>query len=240
MKTILIQAGHEGRTSGATGAPGEIETNVRIRNRLAELLISKGIQVQLVNADPPQDQLNKDFDLFLSLHCDADYPNDNGSGFADFPEPSTDGATLESQRICKIINDVYFPETKINYVSHSNVNTKYYYMWRLMSAKTPCVLVEMGQAKDPHDSVLLGNTDLIAGALSKAICEAFGITSNIPTPTPVCPPDLSGELTVCSDKLTGCEIDLANQLAKLGAIKSIMNGKGFWWVKWTKIKALLP
>ena len=55
-----------------------------------------------------------DFKLFLALHCDMDYPNDGGSGFADFPEPQTDGATAESQRICKIINETYFPEVKIN------------------------------------------------------------------------------------------------------------------------------
>ena len=179
-KFICLQSGHEGRTSGSTGAPGEVEANVRIRNRLSELLIEKGFMVQLVGADPTNAEIDKDFDLFLALHCDADYPNDNGSGFADYPEPSTDGATNESQRICRTINEVYFPETKIAYVSHSNPNTRYYYMWSRLSAKTPCVLIEMGQIQDPHDSVLLGNTELIAGALSMSICKAFGILPETP------------------------------------------------------------
>ena len=66
-KFICLQAGHEGRTSGSTGAPGEIQANVRIRNRLSELLIQKGFVVQLVNADPTNAEIDKDFDLFLSL-----------------------------------------------------------------------------------------------------------------------------------------------------------------------------
>ena len=187
-KFICLQAGHESRTSGSTGAPGEREANIRIRNRLSELLIEKGFMVQLVDADPTNKEIDKDFDLFLSLHCDADYPNDNGSGFADYPEPSTDFSTFESQRICKIVNEVYFPETKINYLNRSNKNTRFYYMWSRLSAKTPCVLIEMGQIQDPHDSVLLGNTELIAGALSKSISRALKPVE--PEPDPVTPPTI--------------------------------------------------
>ena len=183
-KFICLQSGHEGRTSGSTGAPGEKEANVRIRNRLSEILIEKGFMIQLVGADPTNKEINKDFDLFLSLHCDADYPNDNGSGFADYPDPLTDKATLESQRICRVINEVYFPETKISYVSHSNNNTRYYYMWGRLSLKTPCVLIEMGQIQDAHDKVLLGNTELIASALGRAICKAFDVPYDLEPEVP--------------------------------------------------------
>lgn len=186
MKKICLQAGHEGRTSGSTGAPGEVELTVRVRNRLSELLIAKGFQLFLVNADPKDSEIDQDFDLFLALHGDMDYPNDGGGGFADYPEPSTDGATAESQRICRVINETYFPETKIVYRNRSNANTRYYYMWKRMSLKTPCVLIEMGQVQDPHDRVLLANTELIAGALSKSICKAFGVPDE-PTLPPTDP-----------------------------------------------------
>ena len=201
-KFICLQAGHEGRTSGSTGAPGEVEANVRIRNRLSELLIEKGFMVQLVNADPTNEEIDKDFDLFLALHCDADYPNDLGSGFADYPEPSTDDATIESQRICRTLNETYFPETKIAYVSHSNANTRYYYMWSRLSKKTPCVLIEMGQIQDAHDRVLLANTELIAGALFQSICKAFGIVE----------PDITPEPPIVVDN--GCE-DIKKELEEL-------------------------
>jgi len=186
MKKICLQAGHEGRTSGSTGAPGEQELTVRVRNRLSQLLVKKGFQLYLVDADPKDSEIAQDFDLFLSLHGDMDYANDEGGGFADYPEPSTDGATAESQRICRIINETYFPETKIVYKNRSNANTRYYYMWKRMSLKTPCVLIEMGQVQDPHDRVLLANTELIAGALAKSISKAFGIPDE-PTPPPVDP-----------------------------------------------------
>jgi N-acetylmuramoyl-L-alanine amidase len=249
MKTILIIAGHQNvqynsitSLHGNTGTIGELEINVRIADRLSSLLRGKGFEVVQsdANANDNSEIRLTDFNLALALHCDMDTPNDTGGGMIASGDPSVDSSWQESARIKDVIESIYFKETQIVNKNYTTTGMTKYYIWQYLSDKTPCVLIEMGQAKDPHDSVLLGNTDLIAGALSKAICEAFGITSNIPTPTPVCPPDLSGELTVCSDKLTGCEIDLANQLAKLGAIKSIMNGKGFWWVKWTKIKALLP
>jgi N-acetylmuramoyl-L-alanine amidase len=188
MIKIALQGGHLGATTGATGAPGEQELTRRIRTRLSEILISKGFQVFLFDAVVPQAQVNQDFNLFLALHGDAAIYG-TGGGFADYPEPKTDGATLESQRITKVIIDSYFPETQIKYVNRSNANTRYYYVWKQLSPKTPCVIIEMGVVQDAHDKVLLGNTELIAGALARAICKALGVTYEVvvPAPTPVDP-----------------------------------------------------
>lgn len=171
-------------------------TNKRITDRLAEMLRQRGFSVTQTDYFAYNDKTitKVDFALFLALHCDMDYPNDGGSGFADYAEPATDFATKESQRICKVINDVYFPETKIKYVSHSNPNTRYYYMWKYLTAKTPCVLIEMGQSIDPHDSVLLGNTKLIASALTRAICKAFNVSYEIGGPPVTNPTDQNEEI----------------------------------------------
>jgi N-acetylmuramoyl-L-alanine amidase len=192
MFKIALQGGHLYRKSGSIGAPGEQELTDRIRKRLAEILIARKFQVFLFNADPPYENLNQDFDLFLSLHGDADIYG-TGGGFADFPEPSTDGATAESQRIAKVINDTYFPETQIKYVNRSNKNTRYYYMWKQISAKTPCVIIEMGVVQNAHDKVLLGNTELIAGALGRAICKAFGVSYEA---QPITPPPVDNSASV--------------------------------------------
>jgi len=209
MKKICLQSGH---FSKGGGAPNELETNKRITDRLSFLLRQRGFEVYQTDwyayNDPNVNGV--DYDLFLALHCDMDYPNDSGGGFADYPEPGTDYATKESQRICKVINDYYFPEVKIEYKNRSNANTRYYYMWKYLTAKTPCVLIEMGQSIDPHDSVLLANTELIAGALYRAICKAFDITYEI---TPVTPP-VDGS---CQEKLNqaNTKIDELNKaLAK--------------------------
>ena len=195
MIKICLQSGHWNKAGG--GAPNEQATNKRITDRLSDVLRQRGFAVTqtdwYANNDPVVTQT--DFKLFLALHCDMDYQGDNGGGFADYPEPNTDFATVESQRICKIINETYFPEVKINYVNHSNANTRYYYMWKYLTPKTPCVLIEMGQSIDPHDSVLLANTDLIANALGRAICKAFSVPYEITPPTPpvvdTCPTELA-------------------------------------------------
>lgn len=222
---ICLQAGHEGRTSGSTGAPGEVELNVRVRNRLSELLIERGFQLYLVNADPKPNEINQDFDLFLALHGDMDYANDNGGGFADYPEPSTDGATAESQRICKVINETYFPETKIVYKNRSNANTRYYYMWKRMSLKTPCVLIEMGQVQDPHDRVLLANTELIAGALKKSICKAFNVPEVDVPPTPEPEPDPNPEPSQCEKELEYQKTEVLRLLKLVESTKNEYEGK---------------
>lgn len=231
---LVIQAGHINSQYSSlglgSGAPGEQEVNKRIADRLCALLREKGFSVIQTDANANDDEAitKVDHDLFLALHCDADYAGDTGNGFADYPEPSTDGATQESQRICKIINDTYFPEVKINYINRSNANTRYYYMWKYLTPKTPCVLIEMGQCQDPHDKVLLANTELIAGALSKSICKAFGIVEPTPEP-PVVPSEPLVEQNPCK-----VQDDL------IAKIRGILWGKGFIWDKLKRIKVLLP
>ena len=182
---IIIQSGHKNIRNNCdvalrsgTGAGGEVEVNIAVADATASLLRAKGVETLVVdanfNCDPTS--ADKDYQLFLSLHCDMDYANDQGSGFCDYPEPSTDGATLESQRIAKEIQNSFFPAVGINIKSRSNANTRYYYMWQALSAKTPCVIIEMGQVKDPHDSVILLNTQKVAQALCNAILSALKVT----------------------------------------------------------------
>ena len=52
MKVILLGAGHEGRTTGATGAPNEQSFNVDISNKVADELRKRGFEVKRINADP--------------------------------------------------------------------------------------------------------------------------------------------------------------------------------------------
>jgi N-acetylmuramoyl-L-alanine amidase len=249
MKTILIIAGHQNvqynsitSLHGNTGTIGELEINVRIADRLSSLLRGKGFEVVQsdANANDNSEIRLTDFNLALALHCDMDTPNDNGGGMIASGDPSVDSSWQESARIKDVIESIYFKETQIVNKNYTTTGMTKYYIWQYLSDKTPCVLIEMGQAKDPHDSVLLGNTDLIAGALSKAICEAFGITSNIPTPTPVCPPDLSSDLTECVIELESVKMDLANKMALLSKVKEILWEKGWVWVMRNKLRDLLP
>ena len=193
MKKIVVQAGHINcqfnsivglRTS--TGAPGEQELTLRIANRLSEILRLKGFEVKQTDANANDDRsiTEKDWDLFVALHGDADAAGNNGGGCVGFPEPSTDAATIESQRIAKDLVSEYFNHSGIvNVPGKITNNIKFYYMWASLSAKTPCILVEMGEVQDAHDKVILADTDRVANALARGICKTFSVPFEIPPPT---------------------------------------------------------
>ncbi len=198
MKFICLQSGHEGRTTGATGAPGEIELNVRIRNRLSQLLIERGFVVQLVNADPKPEEINKDFDLFLALHGDANIYGTGGGCIAS-GDPTVDNSWQESARIRDKIASEYFEHSEIvNHPERINLNMTKYYMWVQLTDRTPCVIIEMGVVQDAHDKILLADTERIATALCRGICLAFSVAYDVlppqepvqPPTTPVPPPTL--------------------------------------------------
>ena len=195
-KFICLQAGHQGVTSGATGAPGEQALNVRIRDRLSQILIKKGFMLQLVNANPTASEINKDFDLFLALHGDANIYGTGGgvvSYIADYLDSSV-ASNMESKRIKEAIESEYFKNSGIiNHPERNNRNMTEYYMWSQLSANTHCVIMEMGVVQDAHDKVILADTDRVANAIARGICKAFNVAFDAVTPSvvitpPVVPP----------------------------------------------------
>ena len=182
---VLLQAGHQNTHTGATGAPGEMEENIRFRDRLGQILISKGFQVFLCDAN--YQNFVEDFDLFLAIHGDANVYG-TGGGFVDYPDPSVDAVNKESKRIKEAMESEYFIHSEIvNHPERSNANTKFYYAWSNVTAKTPCVIIECGVVQDAHDKVLLADTDRICNAMARGICKAFNVPFDpvpVPEPTP--------------------------------------------------------
>ena len=189
-KKVCIQAGHLNCQNNsivslrtATGAPGEMAFNQDMVNRVANIfkkIPDITITKTDANANDNSSITGKDFDLFLSVHYDADIYNDTG-GFIDSPDPSIDLASAESQRIAGVMGGVYFSRSGIKQVQkRSNANTKFYYMWQYLTAKTPCVLLECGVGwRKPNDFEAL-NTDSgrakIATVIAEAICKSFGVS----------------------------------------------------------------
>lgn len=186
MSKILIQAGHKGRTSGATGAPEEQKWTSEIVPKIASKLRERGFEVKEIGADPSNNEIAGDWDLFLSVHYDADTYNDRG-GFIDTPDPSTDFATKESNRIAEVMRKHYFSKTGIpNHPERSNRNTRFYYMWSKMSAKTPCVIIEAGvgfRTPEDHKTLWFSQDKVVAG-IADGITEALG--KDIPAPVDPC------------------------------------------------------
>lgn len=189
MKKICLQAGHVNTENNSivalrksTGAPGERDFTADIVNRVAEIFKNiPEIEITVTDAianDRPE-ITSKDWDLFLSVHYDADIYNDSG-GFIDYPEPSTDHATEESQRIASEIAKVYFAKSGVKQVQkRSNANTRFFYMWKYLSAKTPCNILEFGVGwRKPNDYELLNTEDgrnKTAHIFAEALCSAFGV-----------------------------------------------------------------
>jgi len=192
-KLVGLQAGHQFIQNnidpllrGGTGAPGEVDFTIRTRDKLGQILQSKGFAVQLddANANGNSNTTGKDFDFYLAIHYESNN-HGSGGGFLTAPDPSVDSANVESKRIIQCLKDEYFKNTGI--VEHEewiSNNMTFYYMWNVLTAKTPCGIIECGVGQDPHDSVILADTDRICNAIARGLCKAFNIPFDSPTPPP--------------------------------------------------------
>lgn len=188
MPKILIQAGHiniehncDPAMRGSTGAPNEQDFTIKTANRVSELLRHNGFEVKQTdgNANCDVECTGVDWDLALSIHYDAAvYKTADGTlvggGFVDYPDPSIDQATAKSQAFAQALRSIYFSETGIvEHPERSNKNTRFYYLWRALSAETPCVIIECGVGMEPNDRTILLDTERIATAIVKGICKGF-------------------------------------------------------------------
>lgn len=189
MLKICLQSGHRGVLTGATGTAGEQELNWRVTLRLSEILISKGFQLYIVDANPPDSQISQDFNFFLAIHGDWNSPLDGG-GCISAPDPAYDDSNVESKRIVDSIKNSYFvPYTNdtgiVDRPNKVTIDMTQYYMWNRLSSATACGLIELGEVLDPHDKVILANTDRVCNAIARGICKAFNIPfDQLPPPPP--------------------------------------------------------
>lgn len=193
MHKICLQVGHWNIKNnsivalrGSTGAPGEMETNKAVTFRAAELLRTRGFDVKVTDANANDDKTvtDVDWEMYLAVHCDAD-SSTLGAGFTDVPKPSTDLAHERSQHIADKIAEKFFPETGIPFRPERRQKSDgimYYYMWKYLTGPTPCVLIEMGERQDPHDSVILADIERCAIALARGVCNAFNVPYDVAPP----------------------------------------------------------
>lgn len=179
MTKICLQAGHQGITSGATGAAGEQKWTSEIVPLIAKLLQEKGIETYTCGslADKDPKVTSTDWDLFLAVHYDADIYNDRG-GFVDTADKSVDTSWQQSEKIAAGLRGHYFKVTGIpEKPKRSNGNTKFYYMWSALTAKTPCVIIECGVGnRKPEDfNTLFNQKNKVAESIRDGILIGLGI-----------------------------------------------------------------
>jgi N-acetylmuramoyl-L-alanine amidase len=228
MKTICLQVGHMNAKFGddwlkpMTGAPLEEPKNKAIAFRTAEMLRERGHIVIVTDSNGYKDETvtESDFDLFLAIHCDAD--SASTGGFTDYPNPDDDGATVLSQLYADRIADKFYPESGITFrpERRGQPSCRYYYFWQYLTGPTPCVIIEMGESIDPHDSVILNDTERCAMALTRGICNALNVPYEIVVEPPT-PPEPEPPVNPCSE----ISSQLERALNKLNRIREIL-GEG--------------
>jgi len=196
MAKVCIAAGHQNvkynsivALHGSTGAPGEVEFNIDVASQVSGALRERGFEVLQTDANANDDpKVTKvDWDMFLAIHYDADVYNKPG-GFTDYPEPSTDAATVKSQAIAKTLASEYFKTTGIEYhPERSNPNTRYYYLWKYLTPATPCTIIECGvgwRVPDDHNLFTYHREKVVEGIV-RGVCKHFGVEYDL-TPPPTC------------------------------------------------------
>ena len=159
------------RTSTGTAAGGvtELQVNLDITARIAELLRSRGIVVDVLPATvPPSYQA----DAFVTIHADGS-PNTKARGY----KLATPWRTSQaSQHLQDAITDEYGKSTNMPRDGAITMNMRGYYAfsWRrhthAISKTTPAVIVEMGFLTNATDrSILTSREDIIAAGIANGI-----------------------------------------------------------------------
>ncbi|MBC8163230.1 MAG: N-acetylmuramoyl-L-alanine amidase [Roseiflexaceae bacterium] len=159
------------RTSSGTAAGGvtELQVNLDITNRVAELLRSRGIITDVLPATvPPGYQAA----AFISIHADGS-PNTKARGFKLATPWRTSRA---AQHLQDVMVEEYRKATEMPRDGAITMNMRGYYAfsWRrhthAVAKTTPSVIVEMGFLTNPTDRAMLtSKQDLIAKGIANGI-----------------------------------------------------------------------
>jgi hypothetical protein len=246
---VLLQSGHSAQfppyRTGGGGAPGEAAWATDLAVLLLVLLRAAGVEVVCVGAwlvngvvvAPPALVTDEDYDLFLSLHYDANLgPTYNTGGFADRyrPErfPKTDPRSkypnpnaANEDRFIAIWERRYPEATGIPLRNERrNPNSYDYYGYHATTEQTPGIILEHGVGQGLDHATLFERIDEVARVDAACVLEYLGIT------TPEEEDDmakLTDEQRAILDKMTGLNANsgsIESWLSEIGAL-SEENGK---------------
>jgi hypothetical protein len=198
---VLLQAGHSAQfppyRTGGGGAPGEAAWATDLAAVLAGRLRAAGVEVVCVGAwlvngvvvMAPALVTDEDYDIFISLHYDANLgPTYNTGGFADRyrPErfPKTDPRSkypnpnaANEDRFIAIWERRYPEATGIPLRNERrNPNSYDYYGYHATTERTCSVLLEHGVGQGLDHAMLFDRIDEVARVDAACVLEYLGIT----------------------------------------------------------------
>ena len=213
-RRVGIQAGHWrtneappelwqllAQTGASSGGATETETNLEIAEKVAEILRTKGIVVDVLPTIIPPGYLA---DAFVALHSDGDETGVKSG----FKLAHATRRTPHEDALQRALTEEYGAATGLDYDAQGvsrNMTGYYALSWSRIrystSPFTPSVVLEMGFLTNRHDRNLIVNQqDLLANAIATGILKfldetprekLFGqdlvvppLRSRFPTPTP--------------------------------------------------------
>jgi N-acetylmuramoyl-L-alanine amidase len=143
-RTVVIQLGHVGRETGATGAPGEKEYILEVSPFIENALKSLGYQVTVVHASFGKVTC----DAFLALHCDGSNDPNAGGFSVGYPEGGNMEFALQLAAAYRF--QVPFKFRGFNITK----NMSQYYGYKLVNSPAKALL-EMGFITNPQEAAWL-------------------------------------------------------------------------------------
>ncbi|MBH8599061.1 MULTISPECIES: N-acetylmuramoyl-L-alanine amidase [unclassified Thermoactinomyces] len=242
MKTIILDPGHGGPDSGATGF-GLKEADVALQ--LAEMVgdyfgkyevvvtFTRNRNTSSSYPGPPEGlykRINyansKSADLFLSLHCNSG----GGSGFESY---IAKGAPAKTQRIQKAINESVLGYLKGYGIDpHGNAAKNdtqgaHSRIAVLRDTRMSAVLLECLFIDNPRENKLLRDKrflDGLAGAIVKGVAVAFGLKEKVDRPKPMYRVTVDGEViydTAYEEKIVGIVLEATGKQAEVILLKKL-------------------
>lgn len=180
MPTLVVQMGHAGRTTGATGAPGEQAFTQAVGASCARLLDGRGgWRVRLIVADPGLDSYRGD--AFVAVHADG---NNN---------PAVRGASVGYQNdpgagLAHAWHDAYVRRGFTGPWHRDNYTDNLHYYYGVTNAikvgnRRACI-VEAGTITNADDRALM-----LPDRVALAIGDAVGIPHGVPAVERALPPE---------------------------------------------------
>jgi hypothetical protein len=170
---LVLQPGHYGRTSGATGGEGKYVTEQQIAAKIVDILASnlrkRGVTLAIIPADGFKAPLKSK--VFLSLHTDAsNYPCSVGPSIG----YSADGDALGMHGIAAALAITLSIDPQKFMRDNYTANLRGYYAFRSITTRQFKGLLEMSELTCPaQEENLLSRADLLANNLAIAVAFAL-------------------------------------------------------------------
>jgi len=176
MPTVVIQSGHYGRTSGATGGPGEAAAMIRISRAAAALIDDiPGWTAKIIDADEPDSSYRGD--AFIALHADANNSSRAVGGSVGYRNSAGRALAEDWKRAYRAeVGSNIGPFRSDNY---TGALAGYYGHRRAVKVgNTRAAVVEHGFMTNPDERKFIESSAGIAAA-ARACCLA--VTGRLPT-----------------------------------------------------------